>query len=131
MGRKLVRKDELPESGGLLSFPRTGCALLRSGDFITGGGADTTVAPAQIEAVGRHEFLAFFARGATDGLDAFEAKRLNVGLDRHALATWSPDLLPQRPIFRGGEKESSQMVERRRTKSDKSRSCSDHGHREG
>ncbi len=27
MGRKLVREDELLRSGGLLSFPRTGCAL--------------------------------------------------------------------------------------------------------
>ena len=26
MGRKLVRENELFESGGLLSFPRTGCA---------------------------------------------------------------------------------------------------------
>jgi hypothetical protein len=29
MGRKLVREDELYKQGGLLSFPRTGCALLR------------------------------------------------------------------------------------------------------
>jgi len=36
MGRKLVRESELLQSGGLLSFPRTGCALLRDGDFITG-----------------------------------------------------------------------------------------------
>jgi len=27
MGRKLVRENELLQSGGLLSFPRTGCAL--------------------------------------------------------------------------------------------------------
>jgi hypothetical protein len=27
MGRKLVRDNELLQSGGLLSFPRTGCAL--------------------------------------------------------------------------------------------------------
>jgi hypothetical protein len=27
MGRKLVRENELLRSGGLLSFPRTGCAL--------------------------------------------------------------------------------------------------------
>src|ERR1700689_938607 len=27
MGRKLVRKNELLQPGGLLSFPRTGCAL--------------------------------------------------------------------------------------------------------
>jgi len=30
MGRKLVRKNELLRSGGLLSFPRTGCALRAS-----------------------------------------------------------------------------------------------------
>lgn len=27
MGRKLVRENELLRSGGLLSFPQTGCAL--------------------------------------------------------------------------------------------------------
>jgi hypothetical protein len=27
MGRKLVRENQLLRSGGLLSFPRTGCAL--------------------------------------------------------------------------------------------------------
>ena len=31
MGRKLVRENELLRSGGLLSFPRTGCALCASG----------------------------------------------------------------------------------------------------
>jgi hypothetical protein len=30
MGRKLVRENELLRSGGLLSFPRTGCALRAS-----------------------------------------------------------------------------------------------------
>jgi hypothetical protein len=30
MGRKSVRKNELFRSGGLLSFPRTGCALRAS-----------------------------------------------------------------------------------------------------
>ena len=35
MGRKLVRDNELLQSGGLLSFPRTGCALSRSGELIT------------------------------------------------------------------------------------------------
>src|SRR5260370_38966237 len=30
MGRKSVRKNELSRSGGLLSFPRTGCALRAS-----------------------------------------------------------------------------------------------------
>jgi hypothetical protein len=33
MGRKSVREDELLQAGGLLSFPRTGCALLRSIDL--------------------------------------------------------------------------------------------------
>ena len=33
MGRKLVRENELLPSGGLLSFPRTGCALLRYQDI--------------------------------------------------------------------------------------------------
>ncbi len=32
-GRKLVRKNELLRPGGLLSFPRTGCALVRSADI--------------------------------------------------------------------------------------------------
>src|SRR5258708_17150927 len=35
MGRKLVRENELLRSGGLLSFPRTGCALSRFADLIT------------------------------------------------------------------------------------------------
>jgi len=35
MGRKSVREDKLYEQGGLLSFPRTGCALLRCEDVST------------------------------------------------------------------------------------------------
>src|SRR5260370_16622179 len=35
MGRKLVRENELLRSGGLVSFPRTGCALSRFADLIT------------------------------------------------------------------------------------------------
>jgi hypothetical protein len=37
-GRKSVRENELLPSGGLLSFPRTGCALLRSCDRTTPAG---------------------------------------------------------------------------------------------
>ena len=47
MGRKLVRENEFLQAGGLLSFPRTGCALRASGSYHEGTAVGTAVVPAQ------------------------------------------------------------------------------------
>ena len=46
MGRKLVRKNELLQPGGLLSFPRTGCALRAPQSYHQGRESGNPVAPA-------------------------------------------------------------------------------------
>jgi hypothetical protein len=47
MGRKLVRENELLQSGGLLSFPRTGCALRAPVSLSRGREVGNSVGPAQ------------------------------------------------------------------------------------
>jgi hypothetical protein len=45
MGRKLVRENELLQPGGLLSFPRTGCALRAPQSYHQGREPGNPVAP--------------------------------------------------------------------------------------